>query len=236
MSRVSGVVSGIVSSVSDPASLGRVQVQFDWMPGTPQSFWARVAAPMAGGKRGAFFMPELNDEVLVSFDQGDVSHPYVIGYCWSNADEPPFGANLKERGIMTVLGHQLLFNDDPSVNAITLSTPSSYALTLDEVNNKVTLATANGVSIELDDPTAGNPKISLTLPTGNSVVLDSTGLTVTIATGEVNVTALSATITAPAVTIDAAVTNVTGVLNVAGAVIAGGIVSPTYTPGVGNLL
>lgn len=236
MSRLSGVVSGIVSSVSDPANLGRIQVQFDWMDGTPQSYWARVAAPMSGGKRGAFFMPELNDEVLVSFDQGEVSNPYVVGYCWSNADQPPFGANLKQRGIMTVLGHQLLFNDDPSVNSILLSTPSSYALTLDELNKKITLSTANGVSIELDDPEAGDPKISLTLPTGNSVVLDSTGLTATIATGEVTVTALSATITAPAVTIDAAMTTVTGVLNVAGTVIAGGVVSPTYTEGIGNFI
>jgi phage baseplate assembly protein gpV len=235
MSRLPGVVSGIVNSLDDPASLGRVQVQFDWMDGGPQSYWARVAAPMAGGKRGAFFMPELNDEVLVSFDQGDVSHPYVVGYCWSNADQPPFGAKLKQRGIMTVLGHQLLFNDDPAVNSITLSTPSGYSLTLDEINKKITLTTPGSVSIELDDVSA-SPKIALTLPTGNSVVLDSTGLTATIAAGEVNVTAMSATITAPSVTIDAAMVTMSGALTVTGPVIAGGIVSPTYTPGVGNLL
>jgi phage baseplate assembly protein gpV len=191
---------------------------------------------MAGGNRGAFFMPEVNDEVLVSFDHGDVSHPYIVGYCWSNADPPPFGANLKKRGITTVLGHQLLFNDDPSANAITLSTPGGYALTLDEMNKKITLATQSNVSIEVDDTAAGMPSIKLSLPTGNSLVLDAAGLTVNVAIGELNVTALSATISAPSVTIDAAMTSVTGVLTVAGTVIAGGIVSPTYTEGVGNFL
>jgi phage baseplate assembly protein gpV len=236
MSRVPGVVSGVVSSVSDPASLGRIQVQFDWMDGGPQSYWARVAAPMAGGKRGAFFMPELNDEVLVSFDQGDVSSAYVIGYCWSNADQPPFGAQQKQRGITTVLGHQLLFDDDPQTNTITLTTPGGFALTLDEMGEKVTLATKSGVSVELDDPVAGGPSITLSLPTGDSLVLDVTGLTVTAATGMVTVNALSATLTAASVTIDAAETTVTGMLTVAGPVIAGGVVSPTYTEGIGNFI
>jgi phage baseplate assembly protein gpV len=236
MSRLPGVVSGIVSSVDDPASLGRIQVQFDWMDGAPTSYWARVAAPMAGGKRGAFFMPEVSDEVLVSFDHGDISHAYVVGYCWSGADQPPFSAKQKQRGIMTVLGHQLLFDDDPAGNKITLSTPNGYVLTLDELGQKISLASKGGVSVEIDDPAAGGPSISMSLPTGDSLVLNATGLTATIATGAVNVTALSATITAPSVTIDAAMTSVTGVLNVGGAVIANGVVSPTYTPGVGNLI
>jgi uncharacterized protein involved in type VI secretion and phage assembly len=236
MGRIPGVVSGIVSSVDDPANLGRIQVQFDWMDGAPQSYWARVAAPMAGGKRGAFFMPELSDEVLVSFDQGEVSSAYVVGYCWSNADQPPT-TDLKQRGITTVLGHKLIFDDNPTTNKITLSTPSGYALTLDELNGKITVATQSNVTVELDDPKSGQPQIQLTLPTGNSLVLNATGLTVTVATGAVNVTGLAATITAPEVTIDAAMTTLTGALSVTGPVLAtGGIVCPTYTPGVGNLL
>ncbi|HTV73864.1 MAG TPA: phage baseplate assembly protein V [Candidatus Acidoferrales bacterium] len=237
MSRIPGVVSAIVNSLDDPAQLGRVQVQFDWMDGAPQSYWARVAAPMAGSGRGAFFMPELNDEVLVSFDQGDVSSAYIVGYCWSSADKPPFSANLKQRGIQSVLGHQFIMDDDPQTNKITLTTPNNgYALTLDAQNEKITVVTEAGVSVELDDPAAGGPQISLTLPTGDGVVLNATGLNITIATGTLNVTALSATITAPSVTIDAAATTITGVLTVAGPVIAGGVVSPTYTEGVGNFL
>jgi uncharacterized protein involved in type VI secretion and phage assembly len=236
MSRVPGVVSGIVSSVDDPANLGRIQVQFDWMDGAPQSTWARIAAPMAGGQYGAFFMPEPNDEVLVSFDQGDVSSPYVVGFCWSGADQPPT-TDVKQRCIKTVLGHQLIFDDNPGTNKITLTTPGKYMLTLDEVGGKITLATQNGVTVEVDDPSTGDPQIQLTLPTGNNLALSASGLSVTVASGTVSVTALSATISAPMVTIDAAMTEVTGVLSVTGPVLAtGGVVAPTYTEGIGNFI
>lgn len=240
MSRIAGVVPAIVKNLDDPMRLGRIQVGFDWMEDEPQSYWARVAAPMAGPERGLFFMPEKGDEVLVSFDHGDSSHPYVIGYCWSKSDEPPYGADLEKRGITTVKGHQLTFNDtDQASPTIELSTSSGYALKLDESSSgaKISLATPDGVAIELDAMSSpAGPQIKLTLPTGNSIELGPTGLTINVAAGIVNVTALSATITAPAVTIDAAVTTVSGVLTVGGALIASSIVSPAYTPGVGNLI
>ena len=81
------------------------------MDGGPESSWARIAAPMAGSNYGAFFMPQVDDEVLVSFDHGDVSHPYVVGFCWSQAGQPPFSAKQTQRGIQTVAGHQLVFDD-----------------------------------------------------------------------------------------------------------------------------
>ena len=214
MSRVAGVLAGVVRSLDDPLSLGRVKVAFDWMPDEPESHWARVASPMAGSGRGCFFMPEVDDEVLVAFDQGHDGHPYVVGYCWSNADQPPYGANIHKRGITTVLGHQLTFDDEPASPKITLKTPAGYQLLLDEQMGKV----------------------SITLPNGNEVTLDGAGLTVNVATGSVAINAMSASITASMVSIDAAMTSVSGVLQVGGAVIANAIVSPTYTPGVGNLV
>jgi phage baseplate assembly protein gpV len=233
MSRIPGVVAAIVKSLDDPSSLGRVQVNFDWMGDAPDGYWARVAAPMAGGDRGCFFMPEVNDEVLVAFDHGDVAHPYVIGYCWSQPDQPPFGADLEKRGIRTVAGSELIFDDNAGASpTISLTTKGGFKLMLDESGAKITIATGAGVTIELDD---APPQVQVTLPTGNSLTLGPTGLDVSVAAGTLTATAMTATITAPSVTIDAALTTVTGVLNVGGAVIAGGIVSPTYTPGAGNI-
>ena len=54
-----------------------------------RSAWAPVAAPLAGKKRGAFFMPELGDEVLVAFEHGDFDHPFIIGFLWNGVDTPP---------------------------------------------------------------------------------------------------------------------------------------------------
>ncbi|MBV9270719.1 MAG: phage tail protein [Candidatus Eremiobacteraeota bacterium] len=233
MSRIGGVVEAIVKSVDDPENLGRIQVRFPWLEDAI-GYWARVAAPMAGKNRGCFLMPEVDDEVLVAFDHGDVAHPYVVGYCWSKPDTPPFSVDPHKRGIKSVSGHELIFDDNAgSSPTITLTTQGGFELLLDEGGGRVTLATASGVTLELND---APPQAQVMLPTGDTITLDSTGLDVTVA-GEVNVTALTATITAPAVTIDAAATSITGVLDVAGAVLsAGGVVSPTYTPGVGNLL
>jgi phage baseplate assembly protein gpV len=188
---------------------------------------------MAGADRGCFFMPEVNDEVLVAFDHGDVAHPYVIGYCWSGPDKPPFGANLEKRGIKTVAGSELIFDDNAGGSpTILLTTQGGFKVSLDEAGAKINIVTGGGVTVELDDVP---PQVQVTLPTGNSFTLGPLGLDVNVAAGTLSVTAIDVTITAPSVTIDAAMTTVSGVLNVAGPVIANGIVSPTYTPGAGNI-
>ncbi len=233
MTRISGVVPAIVTSVDDPTNVGRVKVKFDWLEDGPEGYWARVAAPMAGSDRGCFLMPEIADEVLVAFDHGQVDSPYIVGYCWSNPDSPPFSGDRQKRGIKTVAGHELVFDDNPgSSPTISLTTQGGFKLLLDEGGSKITLSTQGGVTIEMDDTP---PQVRVTLPTGDSITLGASGLAVNV-TGNVGVTALAATVTAPSVTIDAAVTSITGLLNVTGPVIAGGIVSPTYTPGAGNLI
>ena len=71
-----GVINGIVKAIDNQ---GRLQVEFQSMPGAPCSAWAPVAAPLAGKGRGAFFMPEIGDEVLVAFLYGKFDQPYVVG-------------------------------------------------------------------------------------------------------------------------------------------------------------
>jgi len=67
--KISGVVTGNVTNNIDPNGQGRVQVSFPYLGGQNQSYWAPVATLMSGGKRGSWFMPEIGDEVLVSFAQ-----------------------------------------------------------------------------------------------------------------------------------------------------------------------
>lgn len=232
MSRVPGVRAGVVKSLDDPSNIGRVQVSFDWMDDAPQSYWARVAAPMAGGSRGCSFRPELNDEVLVAFDHGDVAHPYVLGYCWSKTDQPPYPQTKEQRGIITPGKHELTFDDD--AKKVTLKTQSGFALTLDQNGNTAQLATPGGISLKLDD---GASSATIALPSGNQIQIGPSGISVSAAAGTLDVTATSATITASSLTIDAAAVTFTGMITVTGPVITStGIVSPSYTPGVGNLL
>jgi uncharacterized protein involved in type VI secretion and phage assembly len=72
-SLTAGVVIGIVTNNKDTEGLGRVKVRFPWLSDLNESFWARVASPMAGDNRGVFFLPEKDDEVLVMFAHGDVA-------------------------------------------------------------------------------------------------------------------------------------------------------------------
>ena len=92
----------------------RVKVKFPWLSATDESFWARVAAPMAGHDRGTYFLPEVDDEVLVVFEHGDVRFPYVIGSLWNGRDKAPAdngdGKN-NLRVIKSRSGHLIKLND-----------------------------------------------------------------------------------------------------------------------------
>ena len=152
MRRQAGVMVGTVRDVNDPNGEGRIRVEFGWMGGNSQSYWAAIAAPMAGGGRGAFFMPEVDDEVLVAFDRGDVNHPYIIGFLWNGHDRPP-STSVRERMIRSVNGHAIRFLD---------STPSGGnqggIIIEDAHGNRITLSngkiTIKSVAIlELDAPT-----------------------------------------------------------------------------------
>ena len=50
--------------------------------------WARVATLMGGNNRGSWFVPDVDDEVLVSFEGGDVRRPFVLGGLWTAAMRP----------------------------------------------------------------------------------------------------------------------------------------------------
>src|SRR3712207_7582644 len=85
--RIYGVTIGRVVNNLDAMGEARVQVSLPWMPGVEP--WARVAAPSAGSSRGMYFIPQVDDEVLVAFNHGDVSDAYILGSLWNALDRPP---------------------------------------------------------------------------------------------------------------------------------------------------
>jgi uncharacterized protein involved in type VI secretion and phage assembly len=109
MERLPGVAVAIVKDVADPEKLGRVLLKFPWLE-EEQSTWAPVAAFMAGPDRGAFFMPEVDDEVLVAFEHGDFQHPFVVGFLWNGKDRPPTD-DVNLRIFRSVNGHEIAFSD-----------------------------------------------------------------------------------------------------------------------------
>lgn len=98
-----GVVPAVVSDARDPEKLGRVKVTFPWLSSSNESAWARVTQPWVGKDYGAVFLPEVKDEVLVAFEQGDFARPYVVGSLYNGEDKPTSGDNpLVDEGAGTV--------------------------------------------------------------------------------------------------------------------------------------
>ncbi|MGE5595947.1 MAG: VgrG-related protein [Hyphomicrobiales bacterium] len=117
--RMVGVAVGIVTNLADPERMGRVKVKFPWLDDSNESNWARIAVPMAGNNRGIEFMPEVNDEVLVAFEHGDVNYPYIVGFLWNGMDNPPIpdsemhtGSKVRMRRIRSAAGHVVTFVEE----------------------------------------------------------------------------------------------------------------------------
>lgn len=139
-SNISGVVVGVVTSTDDPKDLGRVKLRFPWRETKDQSHWARIAAPMAGGDRGAYFVPEVDDEVLVAFAHGEQRFPYVIGALWNVDQKPPeeSDADNDVRLIRSRSGHELVF-DDGRDGKVEISTSGGHTVTLDDASESETI-------------------------------------------------------------------------------------------------
>jgi phage protein D len=185
---VYGVVVAVVTDVNDPENLGRVKLQFPWLSDDYESWWARVAQLGAGPDRGAVWLPEVNDEVLVAFEHGDSRRPYVVGQLYNGVDKPSLGDGLidgssgavKRRGFVSKLGHRLVFLDDDSKSGVALmSADDSLKISMNQTgttikisaDGKVEISGSQGVQIssDADIKVTATGKLELT---GNGVKID----------------------------------------------------------------
>jgi uncharacterized protein involved in type VI secretion and phage assembly len=151
MKRYPGVVTGIVKNLSDPDGQGRIELQFPWLSDSVRSSWAPVASALAGKERGAFFMPEIDDEVLVAFEHGDINHPFIVGCLWNGVDTPPETTN-QNRVMKTPGGHQLRFEDTDGAKKVILKSNGGHHIEIDDSAETITIKTNSGNQfIVLDD-------------------------------------------------------------------------------------
>jgi uncharacterized protein involved in type VI secretion and phage assembly len=151
-----GVSRAQVVDNMDTLSLGRVQISLPWQPDLEP--WAPVAVLSAGDDRGTWFMPQVGDEVLVAFEQGDVLAPYVIGSLWNGTDSPPATAPtdaVARRIIKTPAGHEIELDDTQQSITITSSSDQKVTITPDAIEldagsgaAKATLQTAGTITLE----------------------------------------------------------------------------------------
>jgi phage protein D/phage baseplate assembly protein gpV len=142
----SGVVTAIVTANDDQdGKMGRVKVKFPWLDGQLESTWARVAGVGAGKDCGLYWLPEVNDEVLVAFEHGSFDHPYVIGSLWNGKDAPPESAPVDSgkvilRTLKTTGGHIIRLNDKQGEEKIEIiDSKSNTSIVMDTTNKKITI-------------------------------------------------------------------------------------------------
>ena len=211
-----GVYPAVVTDIADPDGQGRVKVSLPWSPDDiGYAAWARLATMMGGSSRGTWFVPDKDDEVLVGFEGGDPRRPYVLGGLWNGSDSPPesmdgAGNNYK-KVICSRNAVKVTLDDTDGTEQLILETPGGQKLTLKDGPGSVTIEDSNG----------------------NSVKLESAGVTVT-ASAKVTVNASTAEISAAMLTVNAGMSTFSGVVQ-ADTVIANSVVSSSYTPGAGNI-
>lgn len=150
-SRFYGVTVGVVTNNQDPDGLGRVKVRLPWLSDEDESHWARVLTPMAGNDRGLYFLPEVDDEVLVAFEHGLVEFPCVLGALWNGQDAPPAKSDDGKNNIRVIKsrsGHVIRLNDEDGKEKIEIIDKSEKnSIIFDTAENTITITTGKDITL-----------------------------------------------------------------------------------------
>jgi len=214
--RFYGVYPALVIDNQDPDGQGRVRIRLPWSPDTGDAAyeaWARMATMMAGAGRGSWFIPDVDDEVLVAFEGGDPRRPYVVGMLWNGQDAPPeqMDSDNNVKTILSRSGIRMTMDDSQGAVKLTLSTPGGHSLVFDDGDGSIKAEDSNG----------------------NVIKMDSGGISISAA-AKVKIDAALIEASAGMVTVDAGMSKFSGVVQ-CDTLIANSVISVSYTPGVGNL-
>ncbi len=196
-----GVVVAQVSDVNDPQERGRVLLTYPWLAEHHVSDWARTVQPGAGRDRGAMVVPEVGDEVLVAFEQGDLRRPYVLGGLYNGVDVPPrsrvglvdpSSGAVNRRSVVSRRGHRLdLLDEDGRTEGISLTTADDgLRITLDATATAITVHSDGKVTVEGTQGIVVDAASSDLRLAGGQITLSATrGVSIDAGGGSVDVTA-----------------------------------------------
>jgi hypothetical protein len=152
-SKIRGVRLAIVIDNKDGAGNPgfRVKVKFPWLNEQESTFWVRIAIPMGGRDRGTYVLPEIDDQVLVVFEHGDINRPIVIGALWSKKQEP-VEANQSGKNntklIKSRSGHRIIFDDEEGAEKIIIvDRTKKNKIVLDSVSKSVKIESDGDIEV-----------------------------------------------------------------------------------------
>ena len=159
------------------ATSGHEPIVFDDLSqGHPAHVWARVAKLYASESFGAFFLPEVGDEVLLGYFNADPSHPVVLGSLYSSKRKPPYelGASNDIKAIVTRCKHRIEFDEKDKI--ITITTPAENKVVISDKDKSILLSDQNGNTVKLDPGgiALDSPK-EITCTAKGGITLDAVG-------------------------------------------------------------
>lgn len=216
MRQFNGFCPAVVIDNIDPENSGRVKVRLPPVSASGEQgdeTWARIATLMAGNNRGTWFIPDVNDEVLVAFEGGDAGQSYVIGGLWSSTNSPPETM-------------------DTNNNKKLLRSRSGVKITLDDQSGRESflVETPGGQKVMLKD---GPGLIEITDSNGNAVKFEIDGISVN-ASAKVTINAIVVEVNSGMINVNAGMSKFSGVVQ-CDTLISNSVVSASYTPGAGNV-
>ena len=209
--RYFGVYPAIVTDIVDPQSLGRVEVKFPWLGkqgADDVRLWATLVSPYADDDQGLEILPGVDSQVVVAFEAGDLRRPYVIGASWNGVESLPEAAAQpnNKRLLKSRSGSKLEFDDTDGAEKVTVSMKNGHQIVLDQGSSEVTVRHLNGCVITFD------------------------------VSGKISIQAnVSVDVTAPLLNVHSAMATFDGIVSCTTLIASDGVVSPSYTPGAGNI-
>ncbi len=196
------VVIGKVTNVNDENKWGRVKLKFPWMADDVESDWARVVSAGAGPEAGGYMIPDVDDEVIVAFEHGDINQPLVLGGVWNGKHPLPpeagtDGDQPKTRIWQSRSGHKISLFETSEKNKIEAVTAAGHIITVDDKEKKILIKSKGGHEIEMDDngkkitiKSTGDIEVtakkSISVKAGTEMKLDAKKIDIT-ATGPINI-------------------------------------------------
>lgn len=193
--RCYSITTGIVKKNWDNDHPGMVQVELIFgESGKATTGWLRVMQPYAGPSYGTYFLPEVDTEVIVGFNNGDINGGIVLGCLWNKVDTLPENTANEEnsiKSIQTKSGHQILFDETKDKERVEIITSKKLDILLDDKNNKIIIQDQKQEnSLEIDGNNGeitinAGKKISLRANGSDVMVLDGSGNKASVKTGTI---------------------------------------------------
>lgn len=209
--RYFGLYPAIVTDIVDPESLGRIEVRFPSLGEQGDAdvrAWATLVSVYADDDQGLLVLPAVDTQVVVGFEAGSLRRPYIVGACWNGRESLPQtpAAPNNIRVFKSRAGSILEFDDTAGAAKVTVSMASGHRIVLDDSTREITISHSGGSVITFN------------------------------AAGQIQLTAnATVEVTASAVNVHAAAAIFDGTISCTSLIASTSVVSPSYTPGAGNV-